>query len=47
VTDLPLIYKAFTCPLTLVKTKTYHAPEMDKKSRLKMINYSSLSLPFE
>lgn len=45
-TDLPLIYKAIMGPLIFVKAKTYHAPEMEKKSRLK-INYSYLCLPFE
>lgn len=46
-TDLPLIYKAIMGPPILVKAKAYHAPEMEKKSRLKMINYSYSSLPFE
>lgn len=34
-------------PPILVKAKAYHAPEMEKKNRLKMINYSYSSLPFE
>lgn len=34
-------------PLILLKAKTYDVPEMEKKSRLKVINYSYLSLPFE